>query len=116
MSGFMKYSRWLAATILFAWGLRELFAAGSEPGVAYRVVGALFFVVPAVGVVLLINRWARPVAIAVCAFNAAQAIHGPFGPASLFGKLAMVLTLLAVLIWLILPKVRHQFLGTDANA
>jgi hypothetical protein len=114
MSGFMKYSRWLAATILFAWSLRELLAAGSEPGVAYRVVGALFFVLPAVGVVLL-NRWARPVAIAVCAFNAAQAIHGPFGPASLFGKLAMVLTLLSVPIWLTLPKVRDQFLGPDAN-
>jgi hypothetical protein len=114
MSRFTKYSRWLIAAILTAWGLRELLLPGSEPGIEYRIFGTLFFIVPAVGIVLL-QKWGYGVAIAVCAFNTAQAITGPFGPASTFGKSAMVVTLVLVLVWLLLPNVRHQFFKEGAS-
>jgi preprotein translocase subunit SecG len=114
MSRFTKYSRWPIAAILAVWGLRELFLPGSESGIEYRILGASFFIVPAVGIVLL-QRWVYGVAIAVSSFNAAQAIFGPFGPASTFGKSAMVVTLVLVLVWLMLPNVRHQFLKQDAS-
>jgi hypothetical protein len=114
MNGFTKYSRWLIVAILTAWGLRELLLPGSEPGIEYRILGALFFIVPAVGIVLL-QKWVYGVAIAVCAFNVAQAFNGPFGPTSKFGKSAMVVTLPLVLIWLFLPNVRSQFLHKDAS-
>jgi hypothetical protein len=114
MSRFTKYSRWPIAGILIAWGLRELLLPGSELGIEYRILGALFFIVPAVGIVLF-QKWGYGVAIAVCAFNAAQAIHGPFGPASTISKSAMVVTLVLVLVWLLLPNVRHQFFEKDAS-
>ena len=114
MSRFTKYSRWPIAGILIAWGLRELLLPGSEPGIEYRILGALFFIVPAVGIVLF-QKWGYGVAIAVCAFNAAQTIHGPFGPASTISKSAMVVTLVLVLVWLLLPNVRHQFFDKDAS-
>jgi hypothetical protein len=112
MSRFVKYSRWLAAAILVGWGLRELFLPEGEPGIGFRIVGALFFIVPAVGIVLLV-RWGYATAIAVCAFNAWA---GPHGPTSTFGKSAMVVTLALVLIWLSLPSVRRQFIDEDAKA
>jgi hypothetical protein len=114
MSRFTKYSRWPIAASLTAWGLRELLLRGSEPGMTYRITGALFFILPALGV-LLWRKWGYGFAVATCAFSIAQAIHGPFGPPSAAGKSAMAVTLVLVLVWLFLPNVRHQFFKKDAS-
>lgn len=108
MKNFAAYSKWPAAVILAGWGLCELLLPGYEPGPWFRIAGALFFFLPAVGIHLL-RQWGRAVALGVCAFNFAQAIHGPFGPPSNVGRVTMIVTLGLVLMWLFLPEVRNQF-------
>jgi hypothetical protein len=115
VSKLINWGHLLATATLSAWGLREFVLAHSEPSSFwYHVTGALLFLVPALGIFLW-SRLGYGAAIGVCAFNIAQAFHGPFGPGSAVARVTMGLTLSIVLIWFIHPGVRRQFRVGDAK-
>ena len=118
MSTFAKYSRWIVATLLFTFGVHELLLIETGSGFAQNLAdlfAALVWILAAVATA----RWERvalPLAIAVCAFNVAEAFIGPGRPSSNFVKWAMGATLILVITWFNLPQIRDRFTSGGNNS
>ena len=121
-SPLLKYSNWLVTATLFVVGARVLFIISralfvSRSSSIERLTVSLFqasmatlFLVAAFGTVRW-ERWGRSLAILVCAWNAfATMFLTRLSANHRFAGLLFCATLMLLIIWFYLPRVKLQFI------
>jgi hypothetical protein len=118
----LKYLNWIVSLFLFLLGVRVLFVIASyamnanvprpeKPLVMLgETAGSIAFILAAVGVFEWRN-WGRRLAIVICALNVLGTIYSiaTLGPGMRLRLFIGLGTLVLVLVWFFLPKVRAQF-------
>jgi hypothetical protein len=122
LSPLLKYSNWLVAAILFVVGARALFVISRALFISrslsterltvslFQAIIATLFVIAAFGTVRW-DAWGRSLAIPVCAWNAFATIFLTRLPTNArLAGLIFCATLVLLIIWFHLPKVKLQFI------